>query len=220
MRFAEKFQAWRKLNPKAPSGESLASLRARGDNDDAPRERNRPHSDELTIERNGVRFRARIVDDDHATLDETGFYGKFTDEFDFPNTLKRRAVVGRNEFKCWQPQEGCDVRSVAAWFHRDGLSKSDAYRAALAQAYREMDRAEAYGNSWHFVGVIVTATKADDECECELADASLWSIESDSGRSYFLEIIEDLIHQCEQTIEADRKSSASKAAAERVTGVW
>lgn len=57
--------------------------------------------------------------------------------------------------------------------------------------YLEQDakRLESYGNGWCCVGVVVTATRSG----VVLGRSSVWGIESDSDKSYFEEMAEEMI---------------------------
>jgi hypothetical protein len=217
MDLIDRFRAWRREHPDA-------SIRQFSKDFDRRNERKGPPSDgDRVITRGRFQFVVSIEYDENSTTDDTKFYGEFTHERDFPNTLKRRATVRRNEYEYWRPQEGSEVRTVAAFLHEGGMAKAAAYHTALAQAYEQMARLEAYCvGQWHYVGVVVKAYDASDERrDRELAYASLWGIESDSDRAYFNDTIEDLICECESGIADDEMKALKIArASHRVTGIW
>lgn len=217
MDLIDRFRAWRREHPDA------SIRRFSKDFDWRNQRKGPPVYGDVDITRGRFRFVVSIEQDVNSTTDDTEFYGEFTHERDFPNTLKRRATARRNEYEYWRPQEGSEVRAVAAFLHDGGMAKAAAYHAALAMAYEQMERLEAYCvGQWHYVGVIVKAYAADDEDrDRELAYASLWGIESDSDRAYFNDTIEDLIRECESGI-ADDEARALKiaSASHRVTGIW
>lgn len=216
MDLIERFRAWRRENPDS----SIKSFR-RGFDPVESRRKGPPRGEDLTIERGRFVFVVSIKDDETSDTEDTGFWGSFVDEREFPENLKRRVHVRRNEHGYWRPQHGSDVRTVAAFNHEAGMSKAEAYRRALESAYEQMERLENYGDGWHFVGVAVTAyAVTDEDRETELADASLWGVESDSDRSYFNWIISDLIDQCEKSIASDEVKAAERAESRRVTGIW
>lgn len=211
-----RFRAWRRENP-----DSSIKYFYKGFDPVESRRKGPPRGEDLTIERGRFVFVVSIKEDEYSGTEDTEFWGRFTDDREFPDNLKRRVHVRRNEHGYWRPQSGSDVRTVAAFHHEAGMSKAEAYRRALESAYEQMERLEGYGETWHFVGVVVTAYAVTDENrETELADASLWGIESDSERSYFNWIISDLIDQCEKGIASDEAKAAARARPQRVTGIW
>lgn len=217
MDLIERFRAWRREHPDA-------SIRQFSKVFDWRNQRKGPPSDDnRVITRGRFSFVVSIECDENSTTDDTEFYGTFTCECDFPDNLKRRVAVRQNEYEYWRPQEGSEVRTVAAFLHESGMAKAAAYHAALAQAYEQMDRLESYCvGQWHYVGVIVKAYEADDENRHrELAYASIWGIESDSDRAYFNDTIEELIRECESEISDDETKALNRArASQRVTGIW
>lgn len=213
MNLLDRFRAWRKNNPCA----SISGF-SKYVNGDA---RGRIFVGRSNVfEREKFRFVASIEPDDDSHPGDTDFYGSFTSEFDFPDTLKRRVKPRRNEHGFWRPQKGSDVRSVAAFLNASGVAKAEAYERALAAAYQQMARLEAYGESWSYVGVVVRAYAIDDdERRYELAYASLWGIESDSDRSYIDDTVKDLIAECERELETP-SARARPPREQPVTGIW
>ena len=197
-RMREHLRAWREKNPDrsirffldlyklSPSGRPAVG----------------PQSERYVLERDGYRFVVAIVPDEDSSPADYDYLGKFTDNFDFPRTLKRRDLHDKQAPQCWEPGQGSDVRSLTASYNAAGMSRTDAYNAALEECYSTMARLESYyADQWSYVGVTVKAYAIDDvDGDKELAYASLWGLESDSHRAYFDETVLDLIAECLHSI--------------------
>lgn len=96
------------------------------------------------------------------------------------------------------------IRSVYA-AHRATFPSRRAYAAAAARADYERLRAWCNGD-WHYVGVQVTVSRAG----IELANASLWSIESDAG-DYLIETANELLQEAlDEAADTIKRLTASQ----------
>lgn len=134
----------------------------------------------------GYQFIARIVYDEYGERDMLEFWGEFTDEGTFPETLKRENP-DRTEFKRFRPHYSIEDRIND--YQRSGMAKGPAYHQAIEQTKKEMRHVEAFGTRWWAVGVRVWCFRPGDDTWDEneaIGTSSVWGVESDSDDSYFV----------------------------------
>jgi hypothetical protein len=96
---------------------------------------------------------------------------------------------------------------VPANSHKEDEITQDERVKYILQDY---ERAADYGNEWYYTGCIVTMYIDGTE----VAAASLWGIESDSGDDYIQEVEQELIDQCKN--DARSKAAALRDAANKL----
>jgi hypothetical protein len=104
------------------------------------------------------------------------YLGKFTDEGQFPETLKRNnrfCQVG--EYKRYQPY--IPILEVAKQSNKQGFSKATAYQMAVDQAKEDLLHLERYDFNWYYVGMLVRCISKITNVE--MSSDSIWGLESD-----------------------------------------
>lgn len=129
------------------------------------------------IKHKGFDIICTVENDDHADLSWLGeFSDNPADKFAVPNSETRT----RHAFK---------------YFNAENVDQQE-------HAIENYRRALSYGESWCMYGAIVTIKKNG----VELAQGSLWGIESDSEHEYFASTFNELIHETLPQAQATLKS--------------
>jgi hypothetical protein len=151
--------------------------------------------DRISFEHNGFTVEAKIEADYDA---DVSWIGRFSD-------TPEEGAIDHHATGTWldRSHRGQRYFNTANYAYQDylnmGKSKSVARRLANKQAQQDYKRLVGYyTGEWNMVGVKLTISRDG----VTLGDASLWSIESDSG-SYFNEVVQDLLHDVQA--EAQQK---------------
>lgn len=137
---------------------------------------------------------------------DTSFFGKFTDAWEpgaIAHSTEHVHNGGRDAYAYFIPGYAYNADE-----YRPEHGKHEAWTLAREYARRDYRRMLNYGNGWNMVGVTVTVFHMAAPA-VELGRASLWGIESDSGRDFFEQTARELIPEAMQEARAERARLAS-----------
>lgn len=151
-------------------------------------------------------FSAKIKRDEYPDLSHLGEYSDkkgpgAIDRFRGNEEKWRRY----REFRYFIPanteeEHRCGLRAM-------GFTRGESGRLAKEYVLRDFKRMETHDSEWEILGIIVTASVNG----INLANSSLWGIESDSDKEYFASILCDLADEAKS--EAMKKLSELQAVA-------
>lgn len=125
---------------------------------------------------------------------DLSFLGKYSDHEE-SGAIERPNAAWRGQYRYFIPAmteaehyKGLRAMVNSADTRKRHYGERTARRLARSYVAQDFERMESYGDSWDMQGCIVTL-----ECMGKaIGQASLWSIESDSDKTYKAEVIADL----------------------------
>lgn len=137
----------------------------------------------------GMIAQIKIVADEYPDL---SWLGEFTDKYQ-EGAIDHHAQLGYTDRRVFRWFVPCNTEQDHYKSLRGmGYTHLGALRMARKYVKQDYKRLVTYGDYWHMTGVIVKLSIDG----VEVAESSLWGIESDSGDDYYNEVISDNLAEC------------------------